>query len=388
MTVRMLTIATAVPDTQIHQPDVAKLFANQPAMTRLGSRLVGSAFAGSGVATRHTVLPELGTAVSRGLDGTNETDDAAPSPFVDPVSGHLLSPGTQTRNQLYTEHARRLFVRVGRTALAQAAPAVEPEDVTHVITVSCTGFFAPGPDVRVVKDLGLPANVARTHLGFMGCNAAFPALRAAYTACRSDPQAVVLVVCVELCTLHLHVRNDPDTIMGNALFADGAAATVVTARDSGDPTVEPVLELEDFETTLAPVGEEDLAWSVGDEGFEMILGTYVPRIIDDHVTDALAPLLSRAELDAAEIPLWAVHPGGRSILDKVQSRLGLTHEQMEPSRGVLSEVGNMSSATILFVLDRIRTSGARGLVAALAFGPGLSIESALVRAVEPEVRPR
>ena len=376
MTVRMLTIATVLPDTQIHQPDVAQLFADQPDMTRLGSRLVGSAFAGSGVATRHTVLPELGDAASQ---TRKRNDDTASSPFVDPASGHLLSPGTQTRNRLYTEHAKRLFVRAARTALHQAAPTVTPQDVTHVITVSCTGFFAPGPDVRVVKGLGLPADVTRLHLGFMGCNAAFPALRAAYAACRSDPQAVVLVVCVELCTLHLHVRNDPDTIMGNALFADGAAATVITAREVGAPASESVLELLDFETTLAPVGEDELAWSVGDEGFEMILGTYVPRIIDDHVSDALAPLLARTGHKAADIPLWAVHPGGRSILDKVQSRLELTDDQMEPSRGVLADTGNMSSATILFVLDRLRTSDRGGVAAALAFGPGLSIESALLR---------
>lgn len=373
MTVRLLSIETAVPDTVIRQEDVSRLFAEQPGMTRLGTRVVRSAFAGAGVSTRHTVLPELGVVASGTVDG----GDAAASPFVDPTTRHLRSPGTHARNQLYTEHAKRMFVTAARAALDAAAPGIELADVTHVITVSCTGFFAPGPDVRVTKDLGLPADVKRMHLGFMGCNAAFPALQAAYTACRADPDAVVLVVCVELCTLHLHVRNDPDTVMGNALFADGAAAAVVTGRDAAAPGA--TLELVDFETTLAPVGEEELAWSVGDEGFEMILGTYVPRIIDDHVTDALAPLLDRAGLSADRIPLWAVHPGGRSILDKVQGRLALTDEQMAPSRGVLADAGNMSSATILFVLERLVRAGDPGTVAALAFGPGLSIESALLR---------
>ena len=400
MTVRLLSIETAVPDTVIRQEDLSRLFAEQPGMTRLGTRVVRSAFAGAGVSTRHTVLPELGVAAAATIagndaatghtdDGTNAPhapgrdgaqragDDAAASPFVDPATGHLRSPGTHARNHLYTEHAKRLFVQAARAALEAAAPGIELADVTHVITVSCTGFFAPGPDVRVAKDLGLPADVKRMHLGFMGCNAAFPALQAAYTACRADPDAVVLVVCVELCTLHLHVRNDTDTIMGNALFADGAAAAVVTARDVAVPGT--TLELVHFETTLAPVGEDELAWSVGDEGFEMILGSYVPRIIDDHVTDALAPLLDRAGLSAERIPLWAVHPGGRSILDKVQGRLALTDEQMAPSRGVLADAGNMSSATILFVLERIVRSGEAGTVAALAFGPGLSIESALLR---------
>lgn len=376
----MLTISTVLPDTVIHQTDVAQMFARQPGMTRLGSRLVSSAFTGSGVSTRHTVLPALGAAALRGHETTGDTagGDAAPSPFVDPQTGHLLSPGTRTRNALYTDHAKHLFTRAARTALEQAAPIVSPRDVTHVITVSCTGFFAPGPDVRVVKDLGLRSDVARMHLGFMGCNAAFPALRAARTTCSEDPHAVVLVVCVELCTLHLHVRNDPDTIMGNALFADGAAATVVTAKAEG-AAGDAAIDLIDFETTLAPVGEEELAWSVGDEGFEMILGTYVPRIIDDHVTDALAPLLDRAGYRPGDIERWAVHPGGRSILDKVQSRLALTDEQMAASRGVLADAGNMSSATILFVLDRLRVGGSSGTVGALAFGPGLSIESALLR---------
>ena len=405
MTVRMLTIETLVPETVIRQEDVTRLFAEQPEMTRLGSRLVRSAFGGAGVATRHTVLPELGVAAASapppdsvaaaGAERSTADDgarpprrpthrpaasaegDAAPSPFVDPVTGHLLSPGTHARNQLYTQHARRMFVTAARRALEAAAPGVTAADVTHVVTVSCTGFFAPGPDVRVTKDLGLPADVKRMHLGFMGCNAAFPALQAAHAACRADPHAVVLVVGVELCTLHLHVRNDPDTVMGNALFADGAAAAVVTARDV--PGAGPALELVDFETTLAPVGEDELAWSVGDEGFEMILGTYVPRIIDDHVTDALAPLLARTGRSVEDIPQWAVHPGGRSILDRVEGRLGLTREQMAPSRDVLREVGNMSSATILFVLARILRTAAPGDVAAMAFGPGLSIESALLR---------
>ncbi|MDN5630336.1 MULTISPECIES: type III polyketide synthase [unclassified Kocuria] len=390
MTVRMLSIATEVPDTMIRQEDVAEVFAEQPGMTRLGTRLVRATFRAAGVDTRHTVLPELGAladaararrddAAPSGPEGTvrprEEGDGATSSSFVGAAAGQLLSPGTHERNRIYTENARRMFVSVARAALDRAP--VEAADVTHVVTVSCTGFFAPGPDVRVAKDLGLPADVARTHLGFMGCNAAFPALRAAATACRADPQAVVLVVCLELCTLHLHVRNDPDTVMGNALFADGAAAAVVSAREV--PRAGPSMELVDFETALAPVGEDELAWSVGDEGFEMILGAYVPRIIDDHVVDALAPLLRRTGETAGRVPQWAVHPGGRSILDKVQSRLGLTQEQMAPSRSVLREAGNMSSATILFVLERILARGEPGAVAAMAFGPGLSIESALLR---------
>ncbi|GGC90909.1 naringenin-chalcone synthase [Tersicoccus solisilvae] len=380
MTVRLLTIATRLPETAIDQDDVAELFATQPGMTRLGSRLVRTAFAGAGVRTRRTVLAELGAQSREAADG-----DPVTAHFLDPATGALGSPATGARNAVYTVEASRLFVDAARAALDDVAPALAPADVTHVITVSCTGFFAPGPDVRVAKDLGLRPDVTRLHLGFMGCNAAFPALRTAAASCIADPDAVVLVVCVEVCTLHLHVRNDPNTVMGNALFADGAAAAIVTARQVRGGA--PGFDLVDFETTLAPTGEEALAWSIGDEGFEMILGTYVPRIIEDHVTDALAPLLGRAGVDADTVPLWAVHPGGRSILDKVESRLGLTGEQMAPSRGVLADAGNMSSATILFVLDRLRRSGATGTVAALAFGPGLSIESALLTLTAADAAP-
>ncbi len=369
MTTRVHSLATALPPTTISQAHAATLFARQPAMTRLGSRLVRSAFSGAGVRTRRTVLRELGDHAETAGDG-----------FLDPATGDLATPSTAARNAIYTREASQLFVEAARAAL-ERAPHLAAEQVTHVVTVSCTGFFAPGPDVRIAKDLDLPPDVARVHLGFMGCNAAFGALRTAAAYCAADPGAVVLVVCAELCTLHLHVRNDPDTVMGNALFADGAAGVILSARPG--PADASLPELVDQQTTLAPAGERELAWDIGDEGFEMVLGTYVPRIIDDHVTDALAPLLARSGLTAADVPHWAVHPGGRSILDRVETRLGLTAQQMAPSREVLAEVGNISSVTILFVLARLFEAGVGGTVCAMAFGPGLSIESALLHVPEP-----
>lgn len=380
MTVSLHAIGTALPPTTIHQDRVSRLFAQQPGMSRLGSRLVSSVFAGSGVRTRQTVLAELAD-----TDDDTRHDGAAPDDtaqhdrgngFLDPATRTLRSPSTAARNALYMRESTGLFTDAARDALARA-PHLDPEDITHVVTVSCTGFFAPGPDIHLTKALGLSPDVARVHLGFMGCNAAFGALRAAAAYCRSEPGAVVLVVCAELCTLHLHVRNDPDTIMGNALFGDGAAAALLSSRPGPDDA--PLPELLDQETTLAPAGEHELAWSIGDEGFEMILGSYVPSIIDDHVTDSLQPLLERAQLSLEDIGHWAVHPGGRQILDKVETRLGLSPEQMAPSREVLAEVGNLSSATILFVLQRLIDTGRAGTACAMAFGPGLSIESALLR---------
>ena len=160
----------------------------------------------------------------------------------------------------------------------------------------------------------------------MGCYAAFPAMRAAKSFCDADPNAVVLVVSAELCSLHVRSSNDPDIIMGSSLFADGAAAAVITARDL--PGDSPAIVLDHFETTLTPVGEESMAWNIGDHGFEMVLGTYVPHIIDDHIVGALEPLLARdpslAPLAYNDIEHWAIHPGGRSILDKVEAKLELS----------------------------------------------------------------
>ena len=367
MAVTLRSIEVAVPPTVLEQPQLRDLVAAQPGLSRLGARLATAAFNASGIERRHTVLPELAAGA-----GTGRTA------FYDPATGHLLDPSTGVRNAVYAREADGLFVRAAAAALAGCA-GIGAGDVTHVVTASCTGFHSPGPDYRIVRSLGLPPTVQRTHVGFMGCYAAFPALRQATAICRADPEAVVLVAAAELCTLHVRVRDDQDTVVGASLFADGAAAAVVTGRDLGDA---PALQLDDFASVLTPVGEDAMAWSIGDNGFEMVLGSYVPHIIDEHVESALAPLLAR---DAAlagrahrDVEHWAVHPGGRSILDKVESALGLSPEQLRPSREVLRDYGNMSSATVLFVLrDVLARATAGERVCAMAFGPGLTVESGL-----------
>jgi predicted naringenin-chalcone synthase len=337
---------------------------------------VNTCFDSAAIDTRFTAVEEL-------------TNDFRPDPqFYDPASGLLLNPSTKVRNEIFAREATKLFVEAARAAL-DACPELDLLDITHLVTVSCTGFFNPGPDYKIVRELGLDPAVQRYHLGFMGCYAAFPALRAAKLFCEADPDAVVLVVCAELCSLHVRTSNDPDTIMGSALFADGAAAAVVTARPGAAEMS--LLQLDHFETVLTPVGEDSMAWNIGDHGFEMVLGNYVPHIIDDHIVGALQPLLARdpqlEPLPYTDIEHWAIHPGGRSILDKVQSRLGLTDQQLVPAREVLRNYGNMSSATVLFVLKHILEQdseptemqegpGAKR-ICSMAFGPGLTVETAL-----------
>jgi alkylresorcinol/alkylpyrone synthase len=297
----------------------------------------------------------------------------------------ILDPSTGTRNDVYVERSPALFEAAARDALARA-DGITAADVTHVVTVSCTGFFAPGPDYLLVRALGLAASTRRLHIGFMGCYGAFPALRSARDTCLADPDAVVLIVCAELCTLHLRSSSDPDAIVASSVFADGAAAAIVTARPA--PEGSRVLDIEVLETVLTPVGEGDMAWSIGDSGFDMVLSSYVPHIVEQHVDEALAALWTDG-LTASDIDLWAVHPGGRSIVDRVQNRLGLDDHQVAASRKVLREAGNMSSATVLFVMREALT-GEGGAwsstapprpqrVVAMAFGPGLTVETGSFR---------
>ena len=376
MTVALRAISTAVPSTTLVQPEVRDVFASQPGLNRLAQRIVATSFNVSGIETRYTVLEEL-------------SRDAHPEVpvFFDIESGELLLPGTKARNEIYAEEATKLYVGAAKAALAQC-PGIEASDVTHVVTVSCTGFYAPGPDFMIARELGLPAGVQRYHLGFMGCYAAIPALRLAAQLCEADASAVVLVVSVELCTLHLRSSNDPDTIVASSLFADGAAAGIVTSRPPAEG--ERSFDLDRFATRITPVGEGDMAWKIGDHGFEMVLSNAIPAIIDEHITGALEPLFEHddalAEALATDgssdaVEHWAIHPGGRSILDKVESRLGLTEAQLVPARETLRDFGNMSSATVLFVRRNILESEAAGdgdRVAAMAFGPGLTVETALM----------
>ena len=391
MTVYVRALETAVPPTVLIQTEARDVFSAQPGLTRLGSRLVSTCFDSAAIDTRYTAVDEL----------TMESTSEDPQ-FFDPATGLLRSPSTKTRNDLFAREATKLFIEAASAAVSNC-PGIDPLDITHLITVSCTGFFNPGPDYKIVRALGLNPAVQRYHLGFMGCYAAFPALRAAKSFCEADPQAVVLVVCAELCSLHVRTSNDPDTIMGSALFADGAAAAVVTAREVPESTA--LLQLDHFETVLTPVGEDSMAWNIGDEGFEMVLGNYVPHIIDEHIAGALEPLLARdatlRELPYRYITHWAIHPGGRSILDKVQSRLDLTDEQLVPARETLRNYGNMSSATVLFVLKHIldlpqqagtgesAQDGGGERICSMAFGPGLTVETGLFTKIsQPSTRDR
>ena len=275
--------------------------------------------------------------------------------------GHF--PGTGARMARYEDNALPLALE----AVRRLGDEARLDTVTHLIVTSCTGFHAPGLDLLLLAALGLRPSVERTVVGFMGCYAAFNALKLARHVVRSEPAARVLLVNLELCTLHLQETADLEQVLSFLVFADGCAASVVSAAPRG-------LSLDRFHAELLPDTEPLITWRIGDNGFDIMLSGRVPGAIADGLVRAAPRILEDAAFTPPE--LWAVHPGGRSVLDAVQNALGLPPDALAESRAVLRAFGNMSSCTILFVLDRLLRDarpGASGI--AMGFGPGLVAET-------------
>ncbi|MEX2501562.1 MAG: type III polyketide synthase [Trueperaceae bacterium] len=384
MDVHLHHVATAVPPFAYDQATAHRVMRDWIGGDRRTDLLLRRIYGASGIDRRHSVVGDF--VASEGADvpldpPPAEPGDAATPPLYLLPDGTFRDPGTAERNDRYREEARRLFVGTAHDAVDGPHP-FGPEDVTHLITVSCTGFYAPGPDLDVVHGLGLRPTVERYHLGFMGCYAAFPALRMARAFCRAEPDAVVLVVLVELCSLHLRPSRATDDVIAASVFADGAAAMVVSARAPSGPT----LALDRFVDGLAPEGASDMAWTIGDHGFAMTLSAYVPRIVGEKAAFALAPLLEGTGVEPAHVPRWALHPGGRAIVDSVQRGMDLPEGAVADARAVLAAYGNMSSVTVPFVLARLlRDPGPEDEpVLALAFGPGLTVATGLLRWRHPD----
>lgn len=269
--------------------------------------------------------------------------------------------GTQKRMQFYERQAFSL----AKKALDRLD--FTREEITHVIVTSCTGFYAPGLDMELATHYGLSFSVERSFIGFMGCHAAINALKLARHIVRSSPVAKVLILNLEICTLHLQQTDRLEDLLSFLLFADGCAASIVSAEPRG-------IEIQNFYTDQLPDSAQYITWKIGDAGFNMNLSGQVPALISTHIADCLSRILK--DMPSAQVQNWAVHPGGRSILDAVSAGAGLTKEDLSFSRKVLKNYGNMSSPTIMFVLNEImHHSKKSGAGVAMAFGPGLSIEA-------------
>ncbi len=318
----------------------------------------------SGIARRHSVIADFIASDKCSFWRPEKADQ-------------YISPSTRMRNDYFIAMAQPLYLDLARRVLLNC-PDLNAADVTHLITVSCTGFYNPGPDYHIIKELGLADSVERYNLGFMGCYAAFPAFKMAQAFCRADPNAKVLIVAVELCTLHFQKSLDFSDLLSASLFADGGGAALISACQSSHTSC---IELGSFYSALIPQGEQDMAWNIGDYGFNMVLSPHIAELIGDHLLPIVKKILPSPS-QMSEIGYWAMHPGGRAILDKLRLELKLTVTQAAASRQVLLEYGNMSSATIFFVLRQILDHHCRNSsspsIAALAFGPGLTVEAGIM----------
>lgn len=281
-------------------------------------------------------------------------------------------PSTAERMAFYERHAPALaFAAIEDLGIEDVRGGI-----THLIVTTCTGFYAPGIDMQIVERFGLDRGVERTTVGFMGCYAAINALKLARHIVRSEPRAKVLAVNLELCTLHLQETEDLEEVLSFLVFADGCAACLVSAEPSG-------IALDGFRAVVIPESEGHITWRIGERGFDMHLSGAVPGALAAGLPAALPDILSGRPKD--EVSLWAVHPGGRSVLDAVEQSVGLDPDRLADSRAVLRDYGNMSSATVMFVLarmlGRVRGSGIGGnaLGCAMAFGPGMTAETMTFR---------
>jgi predicted naringenin-chalcone synthase len=275
---------------------------------------------------------------------------------------------------LYKKEALKLGV-MAVTELLDEAPGFEKENITHLITVSCTGFYAPGLDIELIEAMDLPKNIQRSAINFMGCYAAFNAIKLGDAICRADKAARVVIVCVELCSIHFQKLKDDDNLLANTLFGDGAAAVLLSSQ----PAKGLNLLLENFYCDLAFEGKQEMAWQIGDHGFEMKLSSYVPDIIKSGIRQLTEKLLKNLHLSLEDIDKFAIHPGGKKILETIEKELGMTREDNKYAYQVLRDHGNISSATIIFVLQALcrdlKKEDHQKRILSFAFGPGLTLES-------------
>ena len=320
----------------------------------------------SGIDYRYSVIDDFD---AKATDFTFFEPSADLEPFVT----------TKKRLQVYQEKAIKIALQAAQNCLSHFSDQMTTQ-ITHLITVSCTGMYAPGIDVDLVQQLGLKRTTERTCINFMGCYGAINGLKAADYICRADPKAKVLLVSVELCTLHFQKTNTLDNWVANSLFSDGSAAALVehSTNQSNDQTG---LLIEDFYSEFLPESRNEMGWFVGNTGFEMKLTSKVSKQIRKNIKGVTDRLLQKAGLTKQQIELYAIHPGGKKILEAVEESLELPEESNTFAYEVLQKYGNMSSATILFVLQKILKAGklSNQRVLSFAFGPGLTVEGMVLK---------
>jgi len=367
MSVSYITaLGIALPQYQFKQNMIASFMESRLKLSYDAKRKLKILYKLSAIEYRHSVLPDYDLTQEAKLYTNTQKN----------------FPSTAQRMEVYQEEALPLAKKAALNCLKEGK--VPKKNITHLITVSCTGMYAPGLDIELVESLGLSNQTHRTCVNFMGCYASMNALKVAQSICQADENAKVLIVGVELCTLHLQDSEKDDDLLANTLFADGAAAILIEGKRESKK----VLLLDKFYCDLAPQGQNDMSWHIHNTGFLMRLSSYVPEVINQSINQLFEGLLENTNLKVDEIDNFALHPGGRKILEVIAKAYQIPQEKLQASFDVLSNYGNMSSVSIIFVLkliwETLSLKPQEKNILALALGPGLTLESALMKFLPAE----
>lgn len=359
------SIGTALPQNRFSQSTLSEFMVRAMQLNYEKGRKLKTIFSASGISYRYSVLDDYG----KERDFTFYSNAKNFEPF----------PSTEKRLTEYKKHALTLSKQAIQDCVAKRKD-FDLRSITHLITVSCTGMYAPGLDIEIVKELGLRTDVERIAINFMGCYAALNAIKAGDAFCGRKDGAVVLIVCTEMCSLHFQKEGSDDNLLSNGLFADGAAALLLESNPVNGWNLSTVA----FHNALSFTDQQHMAWNIGNFGFEMKLSSYVPDVIQGGIRKLANEMLEKINKKIHDIKHFAIHPGGKKILEVVEKELGITREQNQPAYHVLNNFGNMSSPTVLFVLNEIftnlNTSDNNSFILSFAFGPGLTLESILFNA--------
>jgi predicted naringenin-chalcone synthase len=359
----IISIGTAVPQFSAKQSTILE-FMKAAYNDETASRKLNILFHNSGINSRYSVLPDFGDLQSEG------------SLF----SANQQVPDVTQRLTVFKEKAPSLAITAMKAAFQKINTTIADFKITHLITVTCTGIYAPGLGAALIEQLDLPNDIFHTAINYMGCNAAFPALNLADMITKTDENAKVLIVCAELCTLHFQAIDNTDNLLANTIFGDGCAAVVVVSDKAAKENHQSGLSINGFYSLLLYKGKNLMGWNITPVNFEMVLNSGIPDFIGNEVNEIILTACEKLKTNPSAIDKWAIHPGGKKILDSIKNQTQLNHSDMQYSYKVLSEYGNMSSPTILFVLNEImQAEHADGdTIFSIGFGPGLSIETALL----------
>lgn len=353
---KIVSIGTAVPAYCHRQMDILSFMQNVYALQKEEARKLRFMYSQSGIDQRYSVIPDYSKPM-------NDWKFYPQSENLDPF------PSLEQRMNVYNKQAPLLSVDAVRDCLSHT---FSPQNITHLITVSCTGMSAPGLDLQLMELMDLKKTIFRTSINFMGCYAAIHAMKIADAICKTDKHAQVLIVCTELCTIHFQKEATMDNMASSLLFGDGSSAVLFMHDEASNEG----LYIDDFYSEINPKGKRDMAWELSSSGFLMTLSGYVPELIEEDFAAIAERALAKNNTAVSDISHWCIHPGGKKILQAIHKSLGFTNGELQCSYDVLKEFGNLSSATILFVLRKMLGEKSTGKkLFGAAFGPGLTIET-------------